>query len=297
MERIVIDLYAPIMSTRSPGLRYTAQGLGDRVHLISLCFEIAIARVEKVTLHLAKNHLDGKKRDSFLEILELFPANKVELSFHDKEFHTAAEWKDYLSKRGVAANSFGYRDHPGWLEQPSDIDASAFLYSRNLIEPKCDHNLQLPTDFVAVQWDSTGKDRQLPGPVIEKIEDGYQNSGLQVVRLGGQSKINLLKECLHCSAVAIYKSRFFAGVDSGFLHLALQIKIPAQIHFYTARDRYWSHHTFRAIEIGSVVNHHAKKLSAVDFLYAKIRYDSPNFIRLVHKFKRLIGIERNETHD
>jgi hypothetical protein len=47
------------MSTRSPGLRYTAQGLGDRIHLVSLCFEIALARSEKVALHLAKNHLDG----------------------------------------------------------------------------------------------------------------------------------------------------------------------------------------------------------------------------------------------
>ena len=285
------------MSTRSPGLRYTAQGLGDRIHLVSLCFEIAIAKSEIVTLHLAGNHLEGNKRNSFLEILELFPSNKVKLHFHDNEFHTTAEWRDYLLNQGFAANSFGYRDHPGWLEQPSDIDASAFLYSRNLITPKCEHDLDLPANFVAVQWDSTGKDRQLPDLVIAKIEAGYQKSGLQIVHLGGQSRINLLRECLHCSAVAIHKSQFFAGVDSGFLHLALQIKEPAQIHFYTARDRYWSHHTFRAIDIGSVVNHHSKKLGPVDFFYAKVRYDSPKFIRLAHRFKRLIGIERNEAHD
>jgi hypothetical protein len=239
----------------------------------------------------------GGKRQSFLEILELFPANKVELIFHDREFQASSEWRKYLSREGVLANSFGYRDHPGWLETSADIDASAFLYFRNLIQPKCQHDLKLPANFVAVQWDSTGKDRQLPNLTIQKIEENYQRSGLQVVHLGGQSTIKLLKECLHCSAVAISKSRFFAGVDSGFLHLALQVKRPAQIHFYTARDRYWSHHTFRAIEIGVVVNHHSRKLSTFDFLYAKVRYDSPNFIKLVHKFKRLIGIERNEAHD
>lgn len=285
------------MSTRSLGLKYTAQGLGDRIHLVSLCYEISKTQSEIVTLHLARNHLGGKKRDSFLEILNLFPNSLVELRFHEGEFQTTSEWKNYLAREGIYALSFGYRDHAGWLEKPSDVDASLFLYTRHLIQPSCEHKPQLPTEFVTVQWDSTGKDRQLPDYEVSNIERRYRESGLVVIRLGGQSTDHLLKNCLNCSAVAIYKSRYFAGVDSGFLHLALQIKNPSLIHFYTARNRYWSHHTFRAIEIGCVVNHHSKKLNSIDFMFAKFRYDSPTLMKLVHKLKQLVRIERYETHD
>ena len=285
------------MSTRSPGLKYTAQGLGDRIHLVSLCHEISKTQSKIVTLHLTRNHLGGKKRDSFLEILSLFPNSLVELRFHEREFQTTSEWKNYLTQEGIFALSFGYRDHPGWLEKPSDIDASLFLYTRHLIQPSCEHRLELPTEFVTVQWDSTGKDRQLPEYEISNIEKRYLESGFAVIRLGGQSADDLLRDCLNCSAVAIHNSRYFAGVDSGFLHLALQIKNPSLIHFYTARNRYWSHHTFRAIEMGCVVNYHSKKLNTIDFIFAKFRYDSPGLLKLVHKVKQLVGIERYETHD
>jgi hypothetical protein len=285
------------MSTRSPGLKYTAQGLGDRIHLISLCYEISKSRSEMVTLHLAKNHLGGKKRDSFLEILSLFPNSLIELRFHESEFQTTSEWKSYLTREGIMALSFGYPDHPGWLEKPSDIDASLFLHKRHLLQPSCKHRLELPTEFVTVQWDSTGKDRQLPEYEISNIEKKYLESGLAVIPLGGQSTDELLRDCLNCSASAVYQSKYFAGVDSGFLHLALQIKNPSEIHLYTARNRYWSHHTFRAIEMGSVLNYYSKKINSIDFIYAKLRYDSPKLISKLHKFRQIAGIERYETHD
>lgn len=293
----MIDIYAPIMSTRSLGMKYTAQGLGDRIHLISLCYEISISMSQEVTLHLAKNHLNGKKRDSFNEILQLFPNNFVNLKFHEFEFQSSSDWQKHLLAEGISALSFEYRDHPGWLENPSDIDASQFLYSRHLLEPVCDHNPKFPRNFVTVQWDSTGKDRQLPNAVISNVEEKYRAEGLIVVRIGGQSDDQLLKECLRCSAVAIYKSQYFVGVDSGFLHLALQIKKPAQIHFYTSRNRYWSHHTFRAIEVGTIVNRHWRKLTTYDKIYAKFRYDSPKLTKLIHNLKRMIGLESYETHD
>jgi hypothetical protein len=285
------------MSTRSPGLKYTAQGLGDRIHLVSLCYEISMTQSETVTLHLARNHLGGKKRDSFQEILTLFPNSLVELRFHESEFQKNSEWKKYLTQEGIFALSFGYQDHPGWLEEPSDIDASLFLFKRHLITPSCEHRVELPKEFVTVQWDSTGKDRQPPEHEISNIENKYLESGLTIIRLGGQSTDDLLRDCLNCSASAIYKSKYFAGIDSGFLHLALQIKSPSQIHFYTARNRYWSHHTFRAIEMGSMLNYHSKKISTIDFIYAKLRYDSPGLSRKVHKLRQLTGIERHETHD
>lgn len=285
------------MSTRSPGLRYTAQGLGDRIHLVSLSYEISRKKSEAVTLHLAANHLDGRKKTSFIEILSLFPRDCVELRFHDYFAESGTAWKRYLVNMGIDAHSFAYRDHPGWLEGQSDFDASPFLFNRNLITPFCSHNLDLPREFITAQWDSTGQDRLLPQRKISRIEKEYQNEGYQIVLVGGQSKNEILRECLSCSAVAIYKSAFFAGVDSGFLHLALQIKDISKIHFYTERNRYWSHHSFRAIEMGAVLNFHSDKLSPFDLLFVKLRYDSPKLIKLVHRLKRMVGIERYEAHD
>lgn len=285
------------MSTRSPGLRYTAQGLGDRIHLVSLSYEISKEKGESVGLHLATNHLDGRKKSSFIEILSLFPKDSVELHFHDYFASSEVDWKNYLIRLGVEAHSFAYRDHPGWLEMKNDFDISPYLLHRHLITPSCSHELNLPEKFVTAQWDSTGQDRLLPQMEIARIENEYQKEGYEIVHVGGQSRREILRECLSCAAVAIYKSNFFAGVDSGFLHLALQVKNISQIHFYTERDRYWSHHSFRAIEMGAILNHHSGKLGPFDFLFVKLRYDSPKLIKIVHRIKRLVGIERYEAHD
>jgi hypothetical protein len=292
-----LDICAPIMSTRSPGLSYTAQGLGDRIHLVSLSYEISMKKGETVTLHLAKNHLGERKRQSFLEILSLFPKNHVELSLHDYYAQGNSDWTEYLIRTGVRAHTFAYRDHPGWLEAPSDFDASPYLFKRHLITPTCEHDLKLPKSFITAQWDSTGQDRRLPEMQISRIENDYRKDGYQIVLLGGQSKYELLRECLNCSAVAIRRSSLFAGVDSGFLHLALQVKNPSQIHFYTARNRYWSHHSFRAIEMGTVLNNHSDKIRWFEFRYVKLRYDSPRLSKMAHQVKRLVGVERYETHD
>jgi len=285
------------MSTRSPGLHYTAQGLGDRIHLISLSYEISLAKQDKVILHLASSHLDGRKRSSFSEILSLFPKGFVELRFHEYRPKNDSDWKGYLLAARIDANSISYRDHPGWLETPGEFDASPYLFNRHLITPSCSHNLKLPEKFITVQWDATGQDRLLHEEEISRIENLYREEGYQIVVVGGQSKNEILRECLSCSAVAIYKSNFFAGIDSGFLHLALQIKTPSRIHFYIERNRYWSHHSFRAIEMGSVLNYHSNKLDWFDFLYVKFRYDSPRLIKLAHQIKKIVGIERYETND
>jgi hypothetical protein len=285
------------MSTRSLGLQYTAQGLGDRLHLVSLSYEISKERGEKVVLHLASNHLGGRKRDSFLEIVSLFPKDCVELRFHDYCAKGNLDWKNYLNLTGVDVHSFAYRDHPGWLEAQGDFDASPYLFNRHMITPNCTHNLELPEIFITAQWDSTGRDRQLPQVQVECIEYEYRKDGYQIVILGGQSQDEKLRECLSCSAVAIYRSALFAGVDSGFLHLALQIKHPSQIHLYSSRNRSWSHHSFRAIENGCVLNYHTKKMNRFEYQYVKLRYDSPRIIKVGHQIKRLIGIERYENHD
>ncbi len=285
------------MSTRSPGLRYTAQGLGDRIHLISLSYEISRSKGEEVTLHLAKNHVDGRKKTSFLEILALFPKDFVEVRFHDYEAKGESDWRNYLKSIGVDAQSFAYRDYPGWLEAPSDFDVSPYLLDRHLITPSCSHFLELPEKFITAQWDSSGIDRQLSEIAIGHIENRYQNNGYQIVHVGGQSKDQMLRECLGCSAVAIYKSTFFAGVDSGYLHLALQIKEPPQIHFYSERNRYWSHHAFRTIKMGCVLNYNSDNLNWFEFVYLKLRYNSPRLLKLVHLVKKLVGVEKHETHD
>lgn len=292
-----MNIFPPIMSTRSPGLRYTAQGLGDRFHLVSVAYQISISKKEIVRLHLAANHLQGRKLDSFKEIVEIFPKNHIELIIHGIEFYDDIEWKNYLNSVTEEPKQIGYKDHPGWLETDIDFDVSPYLVKRNLINPKCRHELELPERFVTFQWDSTGKDRRLEAEVINKIEKGYLQPGVEKVVVGGNAEIQELADCLSCAAVAISKSKFFAGVDSGFMHVALQVLEVSQIHLYTSVNRFWSHHSFRALETGVQINPHWKKISSLDLLYLRLRYDSPKVTKYVHKLKMLVGAERNEIND
>ena len=73
----MIHLAVPIESTRSPRTKYTAQGLGDRVHLLTLAYAMSVRERQSVTLHLTCEMSSGFKRQSFLEILQLFPLDLI----------------------------------------------------------------------------------------------------------------------------------------------------------------------------------------------------------------------------
>ena len=281
-----MDIFPPIMSTRSLGMKFTAQGLGDRFHLVSLAYQIAKVEKSSTTLHLAKNHSQDHKLGSFKEILSLFPPGHVILEFHSLEFSNNQSWSEYMRARSLKSKLIGYQDHPGWLETSFEIDASSYLKKRFLISPCCGHKLDLPEKFVACQWDSTGSDRRLARSKIEEIEKGYSELGFEIIIVGGESQVSNLRNCLACASKVISKSDFFVGVDSGFMHIALQVLPANQIDLYTSADRFWSHHLFRALDSGVQINRFGKQVSILEMAYIRLRYDSPRIARTAHQLKK-----------
>ena len=67
----MIHLAVPVESTRSPRTKYTAQGLGDRIHILTLAYAMSVRERQSVTLHLTCEMSSGFKRQSFLETLQL----------------------------------------------------------------------------------------------------------------------------------------------------------------------------------------------------------------------------------
>jgi len=278
------------MSTRSKGMQFRAQGLGDRIHLISVAYQIAINENQMVTLNLAQNHISGKL-ESFKEIFNLFPSDKIFIKCHQQEFGSNSSWKKYLQNQVSNPKLIGYSDHPGWLQDFFDLDASKYILNRIKINPKCSHNLNLPHKFITVQWDSTGRSRRLEQFQIKLIEEKYKNLDFKIVTLGGEGKFINFRKCLACCSSAIAKSSYYVGVDSGFMHLALQIIEPEKIHIFTNRNKFWSHHLFRAKDMGVQINPGFGGIRKFDMIYVKIRYDSPKFIKFVHHIRERLGIE------
>ena len=269
------------------GMKFTAQGLGDRFHLVSLAYQISRMENSPTTLHLAKNHSHDFKFDSFNEICRLFPPGYVQLEFHPFEFDENQTWIDYLRSIYTEAQLIAYKDHTGWLEKSFDFDASAFLKNRFLISPSCAHFLDLPEKYVVYQWDSTGIDRRLEESKINEIEEAYFSLGCEKIVVGGESQMNSLRNCLACAGKAISKADFFVGVDSGFMHVALQVLPPSKIHIYTSVNRFWSHHLFRAIDLGVQINFFGGGISFLQLAYVRLRYDSPRIRKLAHSLKTL----------
>lgn len=282
-----MHIFPPIMSTRSLGMKFTAQGLGDRFHLVSLAYQISRMENTLTTLHLAKNHSHDHKFDSFNEICRLFPSGYILLEFHPFEFGENQSWIDYLRSKHSEAKLIGYKDHTGWLETNFDFDASLRLKSRFLISPTCAHFLNLPEKYVAYQWDSTGIDRQLEESKIVEIEEAYFNLGYEKIVVGGKSQIATLRNCLACASKAIYMANFFVGVDSGFMHVALQVLPPSRIHLYTSVNRFWSHHLFRALDSGVQINFFGRPIGFLQLTFLRLRYDSPRVRKIIHSLKIL----------
>ena len=282
-----MNIFPPVMSTRSQGQNFTAQGLGDRVHLVSVAYQISRIENCPTTLHLALNHWRDYKLDSFKEILELFPPGHITLQFHEHEFSNNRNWSEYIHSKFSDSKLIGYKDHTGWLETNFEIDVSPYLKERFLIHPSCTHELVLPKEFIVCQWDSTGVDRRLGPQQILEIEQGYSLLGFEKIVVGGESQTNNLRDCLACAGKAIARAAFFVGVDSGFMHIASQTLPARQIHLYTTPNRFWSHHLFRAIDSGVQINFIGKRINSIEMLFIRLRYDSPRTIKMAHKLKNL----------
>jgi hypothetical protein len=287
----VINIATPILSTRSLGTFYTAQGLGDRIHLISIAHQISSTLNLQVSIHLCLNHLGRNKRESFEEILAVFGNSNLSVEFHELSFDSDPPWVDYLKSSEVDPSTISYPDHPGWLEKTSGIDVPKFLKNRSLIRPKCrDHKIDVPENFIVSQWDGTGLARKISGDLASTVLSHYRKLGLQNIVVGGEAEVNEFRSCLACIGKLIANSKYYVGIDSGFMHYALQIKQYEDIHIYNRYLNYWSHHLLRARDVGVRVNPYVIPKSILGYFYVHFRYDSVILAKFYHGMK--LGVKK-----
>jgi len=282
----LIHIATPIMSTRSFGTRYTAQGLGDRIHLITLAHQCSITLNEKVQLHLCGNHLGRNKQESFKEILDIFANSNLKLVCHEGEFQNDLDWLNFLNGLKIDAVQISYPDHPGWLEINTGLNIPELLKDRALISPMCfKHSPNLEVKYIVSQWDGSGPSRKISKHLIQRILNRYSDMGLTNLVVGGEALTSNFRDCLSCIGMAIARAEYFVGIDSGFMHFAMQILPYKKIHIYNSYKNYWSHHLLRARDMGVQINPFIISNNPLKKLYVKLRFDSLLIAKINHKMK------------
>lgn len=217
---------------------FTATGLGDRIHLVTIAWSYSQTHKTPVTLHVTDPMMTGgqfgNKPESWHEILSLLPSGHVAIQAHKAIPKSEAEWLDYCG-----AESYGYSDY-----QPRNgFDAVPYLKNIPLLEAE-PQDVPLPGTFYTMQWDAGGAGRRMP-----RVH--HRELGLPVT-VGGEAYRDDLRLSLKCIAYAMSKSTAHVGVDSAFFHLA-QLYMPMdRIHLYCREKR--SHHAKRAADNGAQIN-------------------------------------------
>lgn len=269
----------PVESTRSASSLFTAQGLGDRVHLITILWALSNKSKEPIRLHFSELVNTTRKRSSFDEILQLVNCPQIELLFHDYIPQSNRDFENYLKAIGVLAHAIYYKDYPGWRERKCGVEVSSLLREIPLISsPIESHN----SNVVTAQWDTTGDKRKFSPDEIDAIEREYINRGFTIVTVGGQATEDRFRNSLNEIAGVISNAAFHIGVDSGFMHFAQLYLPPNRIHVYSKIENYWSHHLLRGIDNGMVLNRYYKKPSVIQLQKVRWRYDSPKLLRIWH---------------
>lgn len=244
-------------SVRNPTKPFTATGLGDRIHSLTLAWAYHKAHNTPVTIHLTKSKQEGgqfnNKKESWEEILELFPENTVSINYHPYEPISENDWLNYLKDNKIDAELFWYKDHPGPYESPSSIDISKYLKNIPILKAET-VDMQLPDKFVTCQWDSNDKARTLRPHLREMVISSYKRLGYDIVIVGGDSPDKNLNWSLKHIAYAMSKADLHVGVDSAFMHMAFLYMPFNKIHLYNEPTGFYSHHFRRAIDNGIVLN-------------------------------------------
>ena len=242
-------------SVRSGDRPYTTPGLGDRVHSALIAYQYGKAHNSPVTIHItddkwsiAGGKPSEKKKESWKEILSLFPEDTVYIEPHPVENLPEVDWIKYLKSQGHSAYIYHYADtihmHPN--ETRVGIEMSQYIKELPQLKPIIT-NSWLPDEFITAQWDSTDPRRTLSEKQREEIHKKYR---LPVIYVGGEGK-GLLKTSLAHIGFAIANAKFHIGSDSGMMHVAQLYKKYEDIHIYDTDDSYKSHHLVRAINNGS----------------------------------------------
>jgi len=278
----VIHIMSPVLSTRSPGTQFTAQGLGDRVHLLTVAWCISKAFQLSVTLHLHGKQSIERKEKSFVEILDLFPKGHLFLTFHHLEPLDDIEFENYLTNLGIDINRIFYGDYPGWNEESIGIDVSSYLCQIPLLKlEKHDHGRK----YITSQWDTTGEKRRFEQQEVKEIISRYRSQGYDVITVGGEAQDSKYKKSLFEVAKLMSGAEAHIGVDSGFSHFAQLVLPPSKIHIYSKPGNFWSHHLFRGLDNGMRLNVNFKKISKFSLFLVKLRYNNPKLLIIVHKIR------------
>jgi len=269
-------LAARVSSVYGLNIPYTATGLGDRIHLMTIAWAYANANNSFVTMHISSNGMTTKKRESFTEINNLFPKERIALEIHSFEGTNEDEWLKYLLDKGIEASPYYYGDHLGRREKRVGIDISVFLkdFPKLSNEPEPSIKFDLPTKFFTTQWDSNAPTRTLPDSAQVNILGKYRELGYETVVLGGKSLQAPMRDSLSAAAGALSKAEMHVGVDSGFMHLAFLYLEFSKIHLYIDPKGYWTHHLLRAFDNGCIRNFHYLQPSILQTFRIKLLYDS-----------------------
>jgi ADP-heptose:LPS heptosyltransferase len=245
-----------------------------------------------VRLHLSADKASHKKRVSFEEVISLFDNRKFDVEFHEVYPTSNMEFQEFLQDKGIDAQAFYYKDHPGWREKFIGVEVSGYLREIPLIRPPVS---ETQSKVITSQWDTTGQKRKFSQSEINLILEKYKEQGYQVITVGGEAKEERYRESLWEVGRLMSRSAFHVGVDSGFMHLAQLFLPPERIHVYSKPTNYWAHHLFRGIENGMSLNINFKKLSTFEFQKVAWRYDSPRLLRAWHVGRRImLGKEKEE---
>jgi hypothetical protein len=208
---------------------FTATGLGDRIHQLTCAWCYGAP----VTLHIDRRKMEGgqfgNKPESWREILSLFPEGSLALQWHDIYPDSEAEWLRHLS--GVPIIS--YSDFAG-----DGLDIVPYLRDIQKLSMPARH--PLPERYGTQQWDASAPSRRVE-PVQFDVE---------MITVGGEGK-DPYRWSLRDIAAAMSGAEFHAGVDSGFMHLALLYLPTSKIRLYTSGAE--SHHLKRARANGASV--------------------------------------------
>ena len=286
IEEVLLHLMAPVESTRSNQNNYTAQGFGDRIHLLTILWTVSEKMERPVALHLSGDKGTLRKRNSFNEIMDLFQSRNFELRFHDFLPNSDEDFRQYLLSIGVTAQKFYYQDYPGWREKLTGFEVSGLLIDIQLLRQPVSLK---ESRYVTSQWDTTGAMRKFTAEEIQEIENAYVKQGFEVVTVGGAASEPRFRDSLLDIADLVSASAFHIGVDSGFMHFAQLFLPPNRIHVYSKPGNFWSHHLFRGLDNGMVLNAHFTKITRFQLQKVLWRYNSPKLLRLWHTGKALLS--------
>jgi hypothetical protein len=273
------------MSVNSPNAPFTAPGLGDRIHLLTLAWCYSVATSLPVTLHVTKDKFEGKKEASFYEILELFPEGKIHIQMHEVSGISDSSWLGYLRERNINAEMFSYNDHLGRYESREKLDISKYIVSIPLLQkPNMEESLNLSQKYVTSQWDSTAPTRTLEKDKREKVLQNYRDLGYKIVTVGGESESELLRTSIRDIASVMSRAEYHVGVNSGFMHLAFLYLPFEKIHVYNEPKGYWEHHILRARDNGCEVNYYYKKITLLARARIWLAYDNNSLFRVINRF-------------